>query len=161
MAGPGERLEVGHIAKAHGLHGEVVVVPLSNRPERFAAGSVLYLDGERRVVQSSRPHQDRFLVRFEGVDDRDGAERLRGRTLTGDPLGDAAEDEVWVHELIGARVRDRSGRAIGAVVAVEANPAHDLLVLDTGALIPIVFVVERHERDVVVELPEGLLELYQ
>ena len=37
-----DRLEVGRIVKAHGIRGEVVVEAVSNRPERFAAGAVLY-----------------------------------------------------------------------------------------------------------------------
>jgi 16S rRNA processing protein RimM len=45
------------------------------------------------------------------------------------------------------------------VRAVEANPAHDLLVLDTGALVPIVFVVSQADGVVVIDPPEGLLEL--
>ena len=48
---------------------------------------------------------------------------------------------------------------LGRVVSVEANPAHDLLVLDRGPLIPMVFVVEQDPEVVVVELPEGLLDL--
>jgi 16S rRNA processing protein RimM len=44
------------------------------------------------------------------------------------------------------------------VVAVEANPAHDLLVLDDGALVPVVFVVEHTPGRVVVDPPAGLLE---
>jgi hypothetical protein len=42
---------------------------------------------------------------------------------------------------------------------LEANPAHDLLVLEDGALVPSVFVVDRDERGLVVDLPEGLLEI--
>ena len=59
---------------------------------------------------------------------------------------------------IGAEVRDRSGATSGASSAVEANPAHDLLVLDGGALVPMVFVVEQRDGVVVVDPPEGLLE---
>jgi len=40
---------------------------------------------------------------------------------------------------------------------VEANPAHDLLVLDGGGLVPMVFVVEHAEGRVVIDPPEGLL----
>ena len=61
-----------------------------------------------------------------------------------------------MHELIGAEVRDRAGARIGLVDAVQANPAHDLLVLDTGALVPMVFVVEHEPGVVVVDLPDGL-----
>jgi hypothetical protein len=42
---------------------------------------------------------------------------------------------------------------------VQDNPAHDLLVLDSGALVPIVFVVEQRAGTVVVDPPDGLLEL--
>lgn len=158
MAGPA-RLEVGRVAKAHGLRGEVVVAPFTNRPERFAAGSVLFLGDVRREVVAARPHQGRWIVQFEGVGDRTAAEALRGALVTGEPLGDPGEGELWVHELVGSDVVDRAGASLGRVVAVEQNPAHDLLVLDTGPLIPMVFVVEHEAGRVVVEVPEGLLEL--
>ncbi|HKN39824.1 MAG TPA: hypothetical protein VJ456_12025, partial [Acidimicrobiia bacterium] len=38
----GDRLEVGRIVKAHGIRGEVVVEAVTNRPERFTPGAVLY-----------------------------------------------------------------------------------------------------------------------
>ncbi|HEX4489788.1 MAG TPA: ribosome maturation factor RimM [Acidimicrobiia bacterium] len=155
------RLEVGRIGKAHGLRGEVVLDAVSNRDERFQPGSVLYITDEARTIATARRHQNRWLVRFDGVDDRTAAEALRGALVTGDPL-DASDDGVlWVHELVGARVTDRAGTDLGTVTAVEANPAHDLLVTDGGVLIPIVFVVEQAAGRVVVDLPDGLLELYR
>jgi 16S rRNA processing protein RimM len=153
------RLELGRVGRPHGLHGEVQIAPTTNVPDRFAAGGHLYLDDDEYVIETSRPHQGRWLVRFAGVDDRDAAERLRGRTVRGDALAEPPEGELWVHELIGAHVRDRSGASLGTVVAVEANPAHDLLVLDGGGLIPVVFVVGREPGVVVVDPPPGLLEL--
>ena len=64
-----------------------------------------------------------------------------------------------MHELIGAEVRDRGGAVIGRVASVEANPAHDLLVLDKAQLVPMVFVVEHTPRCRHVDLPDGLLDL--
>ena len=61
--------------------------------------------------------------------------------------------------MIGAVVRDRSGTDLGRVAAVEANPAHDLLVLDSGALVPMVFVVSHEHGVVLVDPPEGLFDL--
>jgi 16S rRNA processing protein RimM len=119
----------------------------------------LWVDGEPYVIASARPNQHRFVVRFEGVDDREGADALRSRLVEAEPLGEAPEGEFWVHELIGSEVRDRSGATLGTVVAVEANPAHDLLVLDGGALVPMVFVVSSESGVVVVDPPEGLFDL--
>ncbi len=160
---PTRRLEVGRIGRAHGLHGEVAVTFVSNRPERSRVGAELFAGERRLLVVGSRPHQGRWLLRFEGVEDRTAAEALRGVTLTAEPLDVESEDgELWVHELIGAEVLDRTGAVLGRVVAVEANPAHDLLVLEGGALVPIVFVVEQRPgavHQVVVDIPDGLLEL--
>jgi 16S rRNA processing protein RimM len=161
--GPGDRLVVGRIGRAHGLHGEVAVTFSSNRPERTAPGAVLYAGERELVVDAARPHQGRMLVRFAGVEDRTAAERLLGVELTADPLAGAAgvldDDELWVHEVVGAEVVDRAGAPVGRVTAVEANPAHDLLVLDGGVLVPMVFVVEQRDGVLVIDPPDGLLDL--
>jgi len=160
--GTGDRLVVGRIGKAHGLRGEVAVRFTSNRPERAEPGAVLYAGERELVVDAARPHQGRVLVHFRGVDDRTTAEALQGLELSGERLGDEvslAEDELWVHEVVGAEVRDRDGNVVGTVVAVEANPAHDLLVLDGGALVPMVFVIEQREGALVIDPPEGLFDL--
>jgi 16S rRNA processing protein RimM len=47
---------------------------------------------------------------------------------------------------------------LGGVIAVEANPASDLLVLDGGGLIPLRFVVEHAPGHLVVDIPAGLLD---
>ena len=158
---PGE-LEVGRIGHAHGLRGEVSITFVSNRPERAAPGAVLRAGNRLLVIASSRRHQGKWLVKFDGVDDRSSAEALKGTLLTAEPLTAAAplaDGEFWVHELIGSSVVDTTGNALGTVVGIEANPAHDLLVLDTDALVPMVFVVERVDGVVVVDPPAGLLEL--
>ena len=109
------------------------------------------------VVRAARPHQDRWLVHFEGVSDRTAAERLGGLTLEGDELDDP--DALWVHELIGSRaVEEATGVDRGLVVSVVANPAHELLELDSGALVPIVFVRSCADGVVLVSTPEGLFD---
>lgn len=157
MAEP-SRLEVGRVGRAHGLRGEVGVKLTTDRLARLAAGSVLFADGRQLVVASSRRQGERWVVRFEGVDDRTAAEALNGLALHGDPLP-SGEGELWVHELIGATVHDPAGAELGRVVAVEANPASDLLVLEDDTLIPMTFVVERTGGVVVVDVPEGLLDV--
>lgn len=164
MSAPDEggagRLEVGRTTKAHGLKGEVLVVLASDRTDRLAPGSVLYLDDIAHEVAGAHRHQDRWRVRFVGVDDRNAAEALRGTTVTADPLP-SDDGEIWVHEVIGAEVGLPDGTVVGTVAEVQANPAHDLLVLDDGTLVPEVFVTDSAglpER-LVIDPPEGLLDL--
>ena len=152
-----DRLEVGRIAKSHGLRGEVNVALTTNRAERVAPGSVLYDGHDDLVVVSSRPHQDRWIVAFEGIDSREAADALRGRALWAEPLDDP--DTMWVHQLIGARVVEVDGTERGTVEAVQSNPASDLLVLDTGALVPLTFVTGRAAGVVTIDPPEGLFDL--
>ena len=155
--GPG-LLEVGRITKAHGLRGEVLVLLVSDREERLARGSVLESDRGPLRVTASRRHHDRWIVTFDGVSTREGAEALRGVLLRAEPV--AGGDELWVHELIGCTVRTPDGVERGTVESVMDNPAADLLVLDSGALVPVVFVVGSPvDGVIVVDTPDGLFEL--
>jgi 16S rRNA processing protein RimM len=151
-----DRLEVGRITKPHGLRGEVVVALTTNREERVAVGSALYVGDRELEVLGSRPHQGKWIVQFAGVEGREAADALHGVTLTAEALDD--RDELWVHELIGAEVVETDGTSRGRVESVQANPASDLLVLESGALVPLVFVVENRHGVVVIDPPEGLFD---
>ena len=155
--GAGSLLEVGRIAKAHGIRGEVNVLLTSDRLERLAPGAVLHTRRGTLEVVSSRPHQGGHLVAFKGVGDRNAAEVLRGLVLQAEPLDHP--DELWVHELVGKEVVEVDGTARGRVAALEVNPASDLLVLDSGALVPLTFVVDTAAARLVVDAPEGLFDL--
>ncbi len=150
---------MGRIGRPHGLQGELAVVITSERTERVTPGAVLYAGERELVVAAARRHRDRWLFRFEGVDDRTAAESLRGAVLSGAPLDAPDGEELWVHDVVGAEVRDASGEVLGRVATVQANPAHDLLVLDDGSLVPAAFVVDHGPGHVVVELPPGLLDV--
>ena len=152
-------LEVGRITKAFGLRGEVLVALTSDRTSRLDPGSVLETDRGPLTVISSQPHQDRYIVQFEGVLDRTAAETWRGTALRAAPLDDEDDDALWVHELVGATARLPDGSRAGTVVEVQSNPASDLLVLDTGALVPVVFVTGHQPGEVAIDPPEGLLDL--
>ncbi len=153
-----ERLEVGYVGKAHGLNGEVNIRLTTDRTERVDRGAVLHAGDERLVVASSRPHQKGWIVAFEGVGNRNRAEALRGSTLTAEPIDDP--DALWVHELIGAAVEEVDGTSRGLVEAVQENPASDLLVMESGALVPLTFMVaQREDGVIVIDTPAGLFDL--
>jgi 16S rRNA processing protein RimM len=150
-------LEVGRIGRAHGLRGEVVVSLTTDRLERVAPGAVLVTDIGKLEVLASRPHHGRWIVAFAGHHSRDDADRLRGLTLRAEAVDDPAE--LWVHDLVGAEVVTVGGEAVGRCVGVVANPAADLLELDSGALVPVVFVVDHTPDRVTIDPPEGLFDL--
>ncbi|MGH9109545.1 MAG: ribosome maturation factor RimM [Acidimicrobiales bacterium] len=150
-------LDVGRVVKPHGLGGEVVVELWSDPAVRLVPGASMDTDAGPLRVLSARPHQRRHLVRFAGVTDRAGAERLHGLALRAAPLEDPGV--LWIHQLVGAAAVTAAGQALGTVVAVEANPASDLLVLDGGGLVPLRFVTDLQPgARVTVDVPEGLVD---
>ena len=162
---PAGLLEIGHLRKAHGVHGQVNVQLDTDRRERLAPGSRWYARDGWLTIVAATPHHDRWLVTFEELGDRLAAQRYTNTPIFAEPLDDP--DELWVHELIGASVVELDGTARGTCVAVIDNPAADLLELDSGALVPLRFVVE-HTRPaggpdgppgrVVVDVPAGLFD---
>jgi 16S rRNA processing protein RimM len=150
-------LEVGRIIKAQGLKGQVLVDLWTDRTERLAPGSELTTDRGTLRVLASGAHQQRFIVTFDGIASREEAERWRGVVLSAPRLED--ESVIWIDQLYDAEVFDAHGVRRGVVTGVEANPASDLLVLDSGALVPLTFVtnVDANVR-IDVDVPDGLFE---
>lgn len=162
---PAGLLEVGRCGKPHGVRGRMSVKLSTNREERLAPGSRLWI-GDWLVVESSArvPGADRWIVGFSGFEDRSSAERLVNRIIWAEPLED--DDAIWVHQVIGALIRDTSGVEHGRCRSVIANPANDLIETESGALIPVTFVTGVIEEAgvgsvVIVDPPEGLFELYE
>jgi len=120
---------VGRITKAHGVHGEVAIENRSDNPDRWVPGAVVFDEGGREfTVRSVRPHGSRLLVTFEGIDDRNDAERLAGVTLQVPEywLPALPEGSWWSYEATGCAVRTESGRTLGTVEEVLAYPAQDI-----------------------------------
>ena len=172
-------LVVGHLSKPHGTKGEFFVWPLTDHPESvFAPGVVLLLGGEKDNepnpdlpplrVDTVRPFQKGVLVRFGGVEDRNQAELLRGRYLfrSADQLEPLAEGEFFLHQLLNMTVVTVDGTELGEVAEVyEISPA-DLLEVrgpQGTVMVPyldhIIVEVDAVEGRMVVDLPDGLLDL--
>lgn len=162
---------VGRIVRPHGVRGEAVVEPRTDRPaERFAPGEVLTGRGRSLTVISARPHMKRWLLRFDGVDDPGAVDALRGVDLEVDvPVESSTDDpdEFADIALVGLVARTDDGTALGVVREVEHLPMHDLLLVRTSdgrdvrvpfvtAIVPQVEVADGWLR---VNLPPGLLDV--
>lgn len=139
---------------------------ISDDPKRFQSGSrLIHEDGRELVVAASRAHNQRLLVRFEGVGDRDSAEDLRGALYVDAETSRPLEaDQFWHHDLIGCAVIGIEGIHYGEVVEVTEAPAQDLLTVRTASgdrQVPlvkaIVVKVDLDARVLTVDPPDGLL----
>jgi 16S rRNA processing protein RimM len=112
----------------------------------------------------------RLVLRFEGVEDRTAAEGLRNTMLIVEADPDELPDdpdEFYDHQLVGLRVVTVDGRDVGTVTEMLHLPTQDVFVVTRAdgreALIPfveeIVPDVDLDEQTVLVDPPEGLLEL--
>jgi 16S rRNA processing protein RimM len=114
-----ERLAVARVLRAKGLAGAMRIEPLTDRPERLAAGEALWIEGEadpRRILEAAWGGRVPVL-RLEGISDRSAAERVVGRYLEA-PASPLAPDAYYWHQLIGLSVVDEAGAALGTVVEV-------------------------------------------
>jgi 16S rRNA processing protein RimM len=165
---------VGEVLKPHGLHGEVRVRVLTDRPkERFGALHECLLwqpEIDRREscqIESCRFEGDTLLVKVDGVDSPERARRLAGRLLAVERQQalPPPEGSFYPWQMHGARVETRDGRLIGRFTGIEEG-AQELWVITDGErerLIPavpeIVVEVSVAEQRIVIDPPDGLLEL--
>ncbi|OBK42675.1 ribosome maturation factor RimM [Mycobacterium kubicae] len=170
-------LIVGRVVKAHGVTGEIVVEVRTDDPEiRFAPGNTLHAkpsrgDGPVRdyVVDSVRAHGGRLLMRLDGVNDRNGADALRGMLFVIDsedlpPIDEP--DTFYDHQLEGLRVFTIAGQEVGVVAEVLHTAAGELLAVKSDAgevLVPfvgaIVTSVSLEAGTLEIDPPEGLLDM--
>ena len=157
---PDGLLEVGRIGKPHGVRGDLFISLTSDVASRHAVGATFTIvdsSGQRTLtIATVRPQQDRFVVHFDGIDDRNEAEKLTNKFLYAEPVD--SEDGLWVHQLIGSNVVDTAGESWGACTGVLQNPAHDILEIEGGLLVPAPFIVSTDGETTVINPPAGLRE---
>lgn len=177
-----EELMVARIKRAHGLVGEVLVhaetddgaevfgverrFAVRPRPGKVPATAPPVL--REVTLMESRPHRGGYLLRFREIGDRDAAQRLVGAELLleREELRPLAEDEYFLHELVGLEVVDRERGSLGPVEDVydaSGQPLASVRIDGREQLIPLrremVDGVDMDARRIDVSLPRGLLDL--
>lgn len=161
---PEPELRIGRVLKAHGVKGAVRVELLTDFSDRFAPGREVQVAGRWLTVARSEELDGSMLVTFDGIDDRNAAERLAGAYCTL-PLGEARAlpaDQYYHFQLVGLTVFDtRGARELGRVAEVLTYAANDVLRVTDGnheILIPMIRSVVRSiapaEGMITVDLPE-------
>jgi 16S rRNA processing protein RimM len=174
-------VQIGYIASAHGLKGEVKVTSLTDFPERFTTS------GERLIVSADQqkqtliqlvsgrylPGKNQFIIRLEGITDRTQAEGLQGCQIwaNNSDRPDLPDDEYHISQLINLSVYlQETGQLIGKIVDVFLA-GNDLLEIELisqetsskKVLIPfvkeIVPIVDIENQRLEITPPDGLLDL--
>jgi len=121
-----DMITIGVVVKPQGRKGEVLVEPLSDQPGRFESLRRVFVPvpggaAARAVAVTDRwPHKGRVVLKLEGVDSIDAAERYRGVELRigEDELAALPAGSYYHHQLKGLKVEDPQGRPLGAVADV-------------------------------------------
>jgi 16S rRNA processing protein RimM len=168
-----DRLRVGRIAGAHGLHGALRVRP--DNPDSDTLGHVkrVFVQGasgashEYRLLGAQRLNRTTIRVVLEGLDDPATADAMRGSALAVAmaDLPAKAPGEFYYYEVIGCAVTTTDGRRLGVIEEVLATGANDVWVVRDGAVEVLVPVIENVVKSIdldgrlmVVEAVPGLLE---
>ncbi len=175
---PEELFLVGRVMRAHGVQGEMKVLPETDDPERFEDFETLYIgpsaeqtqphDVQTVRFQQTKKHGLVVLVRLEGIDTPEDADALRRALVFApeDALPPLDEDEFFLHDLEGFTVLTEDGEEIGVVKEVLEMPAQFIFVVARpnrpDALIPhvaeFVLDLDLDAERLTVRPIEGLLE---
>ena len=163
---------IGKVTKAHGIRGELKLVPYSGDSKSITRHKSLTLITTAseilpsRAVRKCRPGSKAAIVLLEGVSNRNQAEELAGYGVlvpkAALPL--LQEEEFYLHELEGLEVETVEGHHIGMVDAFFDNGSQEILVVKKGRqefLIPLIpgIIVKRDTRCLTIAPPPGLLEI--
>lgn len=164
---------LGYITKPHGLNGEVAAFLDVDFPEEYREMESVFVDINNKLIPFFIEHLDitpkKNIIKFEEVDTIESAEELSGKELylplsALPPLTGTA---FYYHEIIGFEVVDKTFGPVGPVRDVFTNSSQDLIACEhqgKEVLFPItdelVEKVDRENRRLHVDLPEGLIELY-
>jgi len=129
------RIEIGGVARAHGIRGEVVII--THDPDSATLGTApsIFVGGIERKIQKARDTQRGWLVALEGVVTRNDAEALQGAVVEVDRSAlELEEDDILLDDLVDCEVRLPDGRPWGKVAEIMIGAHQDLLVIHDGEI---------------------------
>lgn len=165
---------LGKIAKKFSYKGEVLVYLDTDEPELYENMESVFVEINKNLVpffiENSALHKNDFLrVKFEDIDNEEKADEVLGCEiyLPLSFLPKLEGNQFYYHEVIGFEIEDQRLGVVGKIVSVNDSTAQPLFEVLNGTveiLIPMIdqFLVEidRENKKVVMNLPEGLVEMY-
>jgi len=165
---------LGKIAKKFSFKGEVLIYLDTDEPELYEDMESVFVEFNKNLIpffiENSSLHKNDFLrVQFEDVDTEEEADKLIGCSvyLPLSMLPKLTGNKFYFHEVIGFEVEDKRLGVIGVIQSINdstAQPLFEVLKETVEILIPMVdhFIIEvdRKNKKIIMDLPEGLVEMY-
>ena len=126
-----ERIVIGRVGAAHGIRGDLRIIPLTDFPERFAALREVMVGDELLHIESMKQQGKNFLMRFREYTVREAAQRLTGQllTVTRAEAAPLDEGEYYVFDIVGLTAYDEEGHELGTVENVLKTGSNDVYVV--------------------------------
>ena len=164
---------LGKITKRHGFKGNVIIHLDTDEPELYDTLEAVYIEQDGALVpfffETSQPYQGtKLLVKFEDVEDED-VDRLINRSLylPLKSLPKLTGTDFYYNEVIGFTIYDQSNTEVGTIKAVNDSAAQAYFEVEAQGkqiLIPMIdewiLEVNREEKAMLINIPDGLLEIY-
>lgn len=163
-----EYITIAQVLAPWGVEGKLRVEVITDFPHRLAPRSPVYVDRKPMTIASAGWQKGRAIIKLEGIDSAEQAEKLRGKMLAihRSQLEDLPEGQYYHFELIGLEVWTTQGEFLGKVVRILSGSSNDNYVVSTEKgemLIPaiedVVKSVDLEAKRITIEAIKGLLEL--
>ena len=128
-------LQVGILSSTHGVHGEMKVFPTTDDPKRFRKLKSVLLDTGNGMLETEIEGVKFFkqfvIVKFKGYDSINDIEKYKGRGIfvTRENAVKLDEDEYFIADLIGMKVKDEYDKDLGLIADVLETGANDVYVI--------------------------------
>ena len=165
---------LGKIAKKFSFKGEVLIYLDTDEPELYENLESVFVERNKHLVpffiENSSLHKNDFLrVHFEDINTEDDADALVGSEiyLPLNMLPKLSGNKFYFHEVIGFEIEDKRLGFVGEIQSINdttAQPLFEVLKDGTEILIPMIdhflIKVDRDNKKIIMDLPEGLIEMY-
>lgn len=165
---------LGKVVKKYSFKGEVLIKLDTDEPEIYETMESVFVEQHKNLIpffiEKSYLHKSELLrVKFEDVDSEEDAEALIGAPLylPLELLPKLTGNQFYYHEVIGFTAQDAVYGTLGTIVGINDSTAQALFEIEHNnqkLLVPIIdqFLekVDRENKTIHLNLPEGFMELY-
>ncbi|TJY37948.1 ribosome maturation factor RimM [Pontimicrobium aquaticum] len=165
---------LGKIVKKYSFKGELLAKLDTDQPDLYEHLDAIFVQVRNNLlpffIESSQLHKSDLLrIKFEEVDTEADADALLKSELylPLELLPKLEGNKFYFHEIIGFKIHDKNFGDVGIIKGINDSTAQALFEVDRDGveiLIPMndEFIVEvnRETKTILVETPEGLIDLY-